>query len=252
MRIERLYKSASFAIVCSASLTACPLSAQDTGGWNWEAELYFWGADIGGTAGNGDDIDFSLSDILDNLEFALMGTVWARTGDWTLFYDGVYLSVDPSDSATANVGPIEIEADAELDLKTLISTFGAGYSFYNDGNTRLTAVGGLRALYIDAELDLTIGPRQVSVDDSETNWDGIVGLAGQTEINENWYLFYYGDIGAGDSDLTWQARIGASYRFNNWDLTFGYRYLDFDLSDNVGSIDELDVSGPFVGARFRF
>lgn len=239
-------------VLAIAGATSLPARAEEPAGWNWEAELYFWGADIGGTTGNGEDVDVSLSDILDNLELAIMGTVWARTGDWTLFYDGVYLDVNPSASTTANVGPIAVDAEADLDLATWISTFGAGYKVYDDGATSLNAVAGLRALHVDTELEIAIGPRDVSIDQSETNWDGIVGLAGQTDINENWYLFYYGDIGSGDSNLTWQVRVGASYRFNNWDLTVGYRHLDFDLSDNIASLDDLDVSGPFVGARFRF
>lgn len=242
------------AIVFSTTtfLTTSPAIAQGTGDWNWEAELYFWGADIGGTAGNGADIEISLSDLLDNLEFALMGTVWARHGNWTLFYDGVYLDVAADGTTTGSIGPIEATAMAEVDLRAWISTFGAGYKFYEAGNTFLNVVGGARALHLDTQLDASIGPGTINIDESETNWDGIVGLAGQTEINDNWYLTYYADVGAGDSDLTWQARIGVNYRFDKWDLTFGYRHLDYDLSDNIAAVEELDISGPFIGARFRF
>jgi len=39
-------------------------------------------------------------------------------------------------------------------------------------------------------------------------------LRGTTELNDKWYLSYYGDVGAGGSDLTWQAALAANYRMN--------------------------------------
>lgn len=243
---------ATSVLVVTPLLTSSPAIAEDVGGWSWEGEVYFWGADIGGTAGNGADIDISLSDLLDNLEFALMGTLWARRGNWTLFLDAIYLDVAANGSTSGSIGPIPATAQADLDMKTAISTLGAGYKFYESDGTFLNVVGGARALHIDTQLDVSIGPRSFRIDQSETNWDGIVGLAGQTEINENWYLTYYADVGTGDSDMTWQARIGASYKFKNWDLTFGYRHLDYDLSDDLVAVEELEISGPYIGARFRF
>ncbi len=35
-------------------------------GWEFGAEIYFWGASMGGTTTAGDDIDIPFSDILDN------------------------------------------------------------------------------------------------------------------------------------------------------------------------------------------
>ena len=35
------------------------------------------------------------------------------------------------------------------------------------------------------------------------HWDGVVGLMGVKTINDKWYFDYYGDVGAGDSKLTW-------------------------------------------------
>ncbi|MGB5571259.1 MAG: hypothetical protein WBM81_18360, partial [Sedimenticolaceae bacterium] len=61
---------------------------------------------------------------------------------------------------------------------------------------------------------------------------------------------YHADIGAGDSDLTWQALAGLNYRFDKVDATFGYRYLKWELNDDT--FDDLDISGPYAGVRFGF
>jgi hypothetical protein len=92
--------------------------------------------------------------------------------------------------------------------------------------------------------------RKVSFDASEHNWDGIIGVQGATKLDEKWTLLYYADIGTGDSKYTAQAKVGLSHALDKFDLSFGYRYLHYELDSPL--LDELDVSGPYVGAIFRF
>jgi hypothetical protein len=61
---------------------------------------------------------------------------------------------------------------------------------------------------------------------------------------------YYYDIGAGDSDMTWQASAGIGSHFDKWDLVLTYRYLDFDLDG--AALDDLNVRGPLIGVRYHF
>jgi hypothetical protein len=58
---------------------------------------------------------------------------------------------------------------------------------------------------------------------------------------QRWTAQVYGDVGAGDSDLTWQISAMLGLHFEGWGLGFGYRVLDYDFED--GS-DELDLTGP--------
>ncbi len=60
-----------------------------------------------------------------------------------------------------------------------------------------------------------------------------------------------GDVGTGDSDLTWQALAAVNYRFEKVGVVVGYRYLDYDFDDS-DVFDDLNLSGPFVGVKFRF
>ncbi|KUJ79234.1 hypothetical protein [Ruegeria profundi] len=338
-----------FAASVFVYLLAFPAGAQQkTGDWKYGLEVYGWLPDISSTLSNGAESEISQTDILENLEFALQGNIFATKGNWTVFADTVLLQLgayDDADSSQSfetstsqsiddsvseslsfsgrlglvnlNVNAnarLDIEGDVGIQLDTLldvsadvrlrsaISTFGAGYTFYKHGNTTLTAIGGVRYLYLDVETDIDVQvelegeldadvegevsgeievevetpfgsgratreggtefsrelsqnfsqslEQQVSFDASDRNWDGIIGIQGATKLDEKWTLLYYADVGTGDSEYTAQARVGLSYALNNFDLTFGYRYLHYELDSPV--LDALDVSGPYVGALFRF
>jgi opacity protein-like surface antigen len=82
--------------------------------------------------------------------------------------------------------------------------------------------------------------------------DGIVGARGDVSIDENWHLPYYVDIGTGDSDLTWQVMAGVGYRINqSVDVGVTYRYIEWQFDDSA-LLNDLNFSGPLIGARFRF
>ena len=67
----------------------------------------------------------------------------------------------------------------------------------------------------------------------------------------NWSVPYYFDIGAGSSDLTWNAMAGLSRTFGWGDLMFVYRHLAYD-EDADGLMQSFSFSGPAFGAAFRF
>jgi hypothetical protein len=98
------------------------LRAETADDWQFAVGVYIWGADIGGSSGNGDDIEVEFDDIIDGLNAGFMGTFEARKDKWLIITDLVHLDVtaDDSASATAPVGPgdtaIEIRTDVEVDL----------------------------------------------------------------------------------------------------------------------------------------
>jgi len=69
-------------------------------------------------------------------------------------------------------------------------------------------------------------------------------------LSDKWYVSCYGDVGTGDSDLTWQALLGLDYRFDQVDLGFGYRYLDYDI--DASAVDDMTIKGPYAGLKVRF
>ena len=117
------------------------------------------------------------------------------------------------------------------------------------GKSRLDILGGARYLYLKA--DLRVDALGARAEDSGSNWDAIVGARGAVDLTEKWHLFGYLDIGAGDSDLTWQAMAGIGYKFKWFHVNAVYRYLKWDFDDNA-AMDKLDVSGPALGIKFVF
>jgi hypothetical protein len=204
-----------------------------------------------GHAVTGEDIEVPLHDVLDSLDFAFMGSLAARKDRWTLFADFIYVDVGEKDSIPLEEFP-GLEADVKLDLKQFTSTFGGAYQVYESGRSNFSLLAGGRYLSIDADLRLRVDPIiNERIPDSASNWDFIVGGRGMLDLNERWYLHYYADIGAGDSDRTWQALGGVNYRFSKVHATLGYAYLDWDFKKH-SLLRDLTLSGPYVGLKFRF
>jgi len=67
------------------------------------------------------------------------------------------------------------------------------------------------ARYIDLSLDFDLGlqsqrfGRPIDTHASDGVWDAVVGVRGHADLNRRWYLPYHLDVGAGQSELTWQA-----------------------------------------------
>jgi len=65
-----------------------------------------------------------------------------------------------------------------------------------------------------------------------------------------------GDIGFGESDGTVNLIVSGGYRFPGpFALQLGYRYVNLEYTETVGDAEEtteIEFTGPFVGALFRF
>ena len=244
-----------FAFLPAASLAAADDRWEigaDSDQWGYRAQIYLWVAGIDGDTVSGDDIDISFGDLISNLDFAFMGTLAAGKNKWTLFADVVYLNVSEETSSTANIIDVPGRTETDVTMKGFISTMGGAYNVLESGGTRVNALAGVRYLYLDTDLDFDIGnARQRSIRESGDAWDGIVGLRGITDLSPRWYLNYYGDVGTGDSRLTWQVAAGINYRFNSVDAALGYRYLRWE-TDQSDIFDNLTISGPYAGVTFRF
>jgi len=78
----------------------------------------------------------------------------------------------------------------------------------------------------------------------------VVGLRGQSEIGDRWYVPYYVDVGTGSSRFTWQAFGGIGYHFKWGDMMVGYREIAYDFDSNR-RLSDLSFGGPLVGVRFK-
>ncbi|SLN73168.1 hypothetical protein ROA7450_04107 [Roseovarius albus] len=238
----------SIAVAVAALSFASNQASAQSESWDYRAFIYLWGAALGGSTTTGQDIDLDFGDVVDALDFGLMGSLEANHGALSLLGDFQYLSL--SDDANAAVGPgIPASADAEVD--GFVFSGSAGYDFLHSTESQFIAFGGFRYMDLDTTANIAVGNGSQRISGGLSNVDAIVGLRGSNKINEKWSISYYGDIGGGDSDLTWQTALTLDYRINSWDLSFGYRHLAWDVS-NSAVLSDLSFSGPFIGAKIPF
>jgi hypothetical protein len=252
--------TAATLVLTGGSALAQTDSSESQDQWQFAAAIYLWGADISGQTVRGTEVEVGLSDLLDNLEMAFMGSFAARKNKWALLTDVVYLDLgaDKTVDVSIPVGPIQIPVttSASLDLQGLVLQFVGGYSLYSEGSSRLDLIGGARYLDLDTDLFLelqSLGPGQSrTITDSLSVWDGVVGLKGNASLGERWYMPYYVDVGAGQSKLTWQAAAGIGFRAGKVvDPALVYRHLEWDF-DSTRLIDDINFSGPTLGVIFRW
>lgn len=229
-------------------------------GWQFQANVYLWGASVGGKTATGDNIDVSFTDLLKKFQLGFMGGAGVRNGRWSLMTDVMYMKIKAKNSGqvTAPVGPgVNVSADATVKFQSWIVTPVLGYSIFDTDSVRLDLIGGARYLFLKPELDLSVAvgrlqPRNRTLSTSKDVWDGIVGIRGNVNLDKKWYIPYYLDMGAGDSPFTWQGMAGVGCKVSRTvDVVAAYRYLYWKFSNNK-VIDKIDFNGPLVGMIFRF
>lgn len=265
----QLLKQSWVAAGIALLLLCCPgkASAKEADdAWQFEVTVYGWFSSIDGSlkypmpAGSGGNISVDASDILSNLEMIFMGGFSAQKNRWSLLADVIYMDIGDDVNRTVVAGPppgVPVNADVGLDLSSWILSGGVGYDLVQCDRGVLAVLGGVRYLGVDVDARMGLNgplpfPGPATEKSQEQDMlDGIVGLRGYINLNDNWYLPYYADIGTGDSDLTWQLFAGVGYRFGWGNVRLGYRYLKYELDDGK-LLEDLELSGPLLGVGFLF
>lgn len=236
-----------------AIVLSAPARAED---WAMQVTSYLWFPETrsGFETPRGEvQTKLSASDALKNLDAGLMVTGIARSDDWSIVGDVFYLDVDGSARTPFGVLFSKVASESKL-------TSASAYALYrvsSAGNYRLDLGLGLRAMHSDMTLRLLPGAlagEKLRVNDS---WaDPLLALRYDQSLNDNWttsFALDYGGFGWGSaSDETWQAVMTVGYRLNEkWSLNGGWRHLHIDRA-NDGVPYKLKMSGPLLGAAFRF
>jgi len=176
----------------------------------------------------------------------------ARKGKWSMGADFIYMNLGDTRTISKEIINHPVDLEADLDLRALDFTLTAGYQIAGSEKSRTDIIAGVRYMYIRIPIEFSVGDeREKALLGKVITWDGIVGLQGKTGINDRWYFDYYGDIGTGQSKLTWQAKAGFGYHFNKWTATFGYRYLRWTY-ESAELLDDLTIVGPYIGAKWTW
>lgn len=226
---------------------------EETSAWQQEFTLYGWLPTIDAETRWGAEISTDTSDmtsdIIDDLKMGFIGTYAVRHNKWSFVADIMYVDLGDSKTETFThpVTGLPGQADIDMDIKTMLVNTGIGYNIIQNENTMLDVVAGIR--YMGLKVDLGVNDRSKSLDEDIV--DGIIGLRGRYKFNGNWFIPYYADIGAGDSDLTYQLFAGIGYSYDWGNVELGYRYVGYEMADDM-LIEDLNLYGAVLGVTFKF
>jgi opacity protein-like surface antigen len=231
-----------------ALLVAAPAWAGDA--WRFEATPYLWAAGMKGDVGVGrievDGLEVTFPDIVKSLRAGFMGSLEGRNGDYGFFVDAIYMQMKQKHPAS-RILLGDVEATATQQAYALAGTWRL------DPSVDLFA--GARSNFVKAELDLAtsaLTPAGRSANKSRTWWDGYVGVRGRHALDPRWTLVGYADLGAGESDLTWQVSAGLDYAMSPDAIAkFGVRYFKVEYDKDAFKWDMLS-GGLFAGLALRF
>ena len=249
--------------------------------WHFAITPYLWLPNVDGTLAFdippglnvSPNVEVGASDLLENLDFAVMLAAEVRKKRWSVFTDLIYLDFSSEESTVKSVqfgggSPVAVgvglDAGSNASLEGLVWTLAGGYTLVKAKSATLDLFGGFRYFGVEATVDWRLsatiaGPlggqvfnRTGSISQSEDILDGIVGTRGRINLGDsNWFLPYYLDIGAGSSDLTWQGLLGVAYAIKWVEIKLAYRHLYYDTGGDK-LLDDMRFSGPAFGATFRF
>lgn len=212
---------------------------------------YLWLTGLNGTVGVGrveSKVDLSAGDVLDMLEFGIMGSAEARKGPWMMAFDGIYAKL-----GAGRVVAIRGDTGA-FDLtqhETIIQTMG-GYTIAQE-TWAVDFMGGFRYWNLSTSLDVDRTRRPSNERSGSRQWVDATGGARLRWIPYEKVRFVLGgDAGGGGSRDTWQAYSTLGYDFwRKWTLGVGYRVLGVDY-DHDNFVFDTRTKGFLLGATYRF
>lgn len=262
------------ALLAGLGLASAPpaIAAETANDWEFRILGYGFFPDIQANArfpaGGAAEIDISAEDLLENAHFAAMAAVEAQRGRFGAFVDLIYMDVGDSIRNVPAIGagslplPPGITADAALHVEATVFTAGFGVRPLAGERVTLDAFAGMRKLDAETTLDWSfsapfgpfVGPAQTGTARVTGDaWDAIAGVKGQASFGEDlsWFVPFYADIGAGDSDVTWQAVAGLGYRFGSFEVIGTWRYLRYEFGAER-RLQDLELNGPAIGVSYRW
>ena len=232
--------------LCLAAPALAQSAGADPARWQVEIAPYFWTPGITGDIRAGESsvsIGASFSDLLSSLDFGLMGMVQVRKGRVGFVFDGMYARL-AKDGESSGTGDRTVHAE----LVTQVYSFAASYQALKV----LSIIGGARLMPVSADLEVTSGEFEgQQASGGDTALDGYVGARLDVPLMRRFQLDLYGDVGAGDSELSWQALAGLKYGLSkSVSLMLGFRTLG--IQNETPDLQTKFVEGGFYfGAGFK-
>jgi hypothetical protein len=245
-----------------ALLPGVAAAGDPDGDRNWAVQItpYLWAAGIDGDvspfkAAPTISIEKSFSDVLDDLNFGGFVNLYARYDKF--IFNGDVMYVDTTDSKVIGslplLGPTP-GLSADVDTVQFTSTLEAGYRVYESPQVTFDVLGGARIWSISNDVTVKYAGFSRSHGEDFSWVDPVIGARAFVNLSDRFSFLFQGDIGGFGvgSDFTWQALATVNYNLTDkWTLSAGYKALSVDY-DSDGHVFDTTLSGPVVGATFRF
>jgi hypothetical protein len=269
--IPRIAVGAS-ALLCATLFASAAVSQEASEDWTFRASVYGYFPDLASKAQlpvGSTEINVDAGDLLDHTDAAFMGVIEAQRGRLGAFADLMHFNLGNSITGSRQVSvgggtplPPGVTVDGSLDIKMWALTVAGNYRAHESPRAVVDVFAGARMLKVDADLDYAFNPgfgpfagpaSAGSVGASKEVWDAVAGVKGRVTFGADgqWFAHYYADVGGGDSKLTWQAFLGAGRRFGRYEVTAGWRRLDYDF-DSKSRIRDLTFEGPVLGVSVNW
>ena len=240
-------------VSASTLLLVMPLAAEAQD-WDFRASLYAWTPGLDTTIGTpaGElDASLSISDVLNDLDAAFMGTFEAQHGRWGLIGDLIYS--DLTSSKGTPFGALYSKGKVETQLTAF--TGYLAYRVWESDEGVFDFGAGFRSIWLDTTTTLEAGrlpTYSASADDSWT--DPVLAARARVNIDEHWFATALADGGGywDGSSSTWQVFASIGYQFNpTWSMQVGYRYMNIEKEQSRGDLS-MAMSGPLIGVSASF
>lgn len=196
------------------------------------------------------DFESSFGDILENLNEGMALSGFASYDKWSLRADYLYMGMGINSSTG-----LPIYEEIDTNLKVNIFTSLLSYHVWENDEAYINLGLGARLFHLSGDVSLNSSSNffpDLKGDSSQDIWDGIIAFTGSYQFAPKWSLRFYGDIGSGDSDLTWQTHLSCGYQCNDSLIVLlGLRQVGCQFES--GNIDlEIAFSGPQLGVVYTF
>ena len=239
-----------------------PTEAMD-GAWHFTIAPYMWATGISGSASVANlpevPIDVSFSDIISDLDFAVLGYVEGRKDRFGFALDVMYVNLGPPVESDAPViGKLSLKADVR-------STIAEGFVFYRlatggrgDNPATLDVLAGTR--YSDNRTRLTATTDAGIAYDGKFQdlgwWDALAGVKFSAPLGSRLALLGRADVAGFGSKLTWNLEGELAFRASyHWAFGAGWRHLDVDYEKGEGlerKVFNIAYDGPMAWLAYSW
>jgi hypothetical protein len=236
-----------------APAVAADPTAASASGWVFGVHSYTWATSVDGTfrtlpPGPAVKLHLGFSDVLDDLDGALMVSAEARRDRLVLFSDLLLSRLSTGRSFTARGYPGRVS----LSSSSIVGLAAAGYRVVDRPDTTLDLLGGARGFALSNTIEVAVAPHRLAYGKDRQWADAVVGARLTRMLTDRWSVTGMGFVGAGESRFEWDAFGGFGYRFGHGFTGFaGYRALSVDYHRGTFVYDALQY-GPIVGMRISF